>query len=54
MKKILKEIQQGKFARQWIRENANGRKKYNKLMKADLNVTRSRRSACSCARACPG
>jgi ketol-acid reductoisomerase len=33
MKKILKEIQQGKFARQWISENAKGRKKYNKLMK---------------------
>jgi ketol-acid reductoisomerase len=37
MRKILKEIQQGKFARQWIRENASGRKKYDKLMKTDLN-----------------
>lgn len=37
MRKILKEIQQGKFARQWIRENANGRKKYDKMMKTDLN-----------------
>ena len=37
MKKILKEVQQGKFARQWIRENATGRKKYNKMMKADTN-----------------
>ncbi len=37
MKKILKEIQQGKFARQWIRENATGRKKYDKMMKTDLN-----------------
>jgi len=37
MRKILKEIQQGKFARQWIRENASGRKKYDKLLKADLN-----------------
>jgi ketol-acid reductoisomerase len=36
MKKILTEIQQGKFARQWINENASGRKKYNKLLKADL------------------
>ncbi len=36
MKKILAEIQQGKFARQWINENASGRKKYNKLLKADL------------------
>ena len=37
MKKILKEVQQGKFARQWIRENATGRKKYNKMLKADMN-----------------
>ncbi|MFC4307690.1 ketol-acid reductoisomerase [Steroidobacter flavus] len=35
MKKILTEIQDGKFARQWIAENNSGRKKYNKLMKAD-------------------
>jgi ketol-acid reductoisomerase len=35
MKKILTEIQTGKFARQWIAENNGGRKKYNKLMKAD-------------------
>jgi ketol-acid reductoisomerase len=37
MKKILTEIQQGKFARQWIAENKNGRRKYSKLLKADLN-----------------
>ena len=37
MRKILKEIQQGKFARQWIRENATGRKKYERMMKTDLN-----------------
>ncbi len=36
MRKVLKEIQQGKFARQWIRENATGRKKYNRLLAADL------------------
>ena len=36
MKKILKEIQDGKFARQWIAENKGGRKKYNKLMNKDL------------------
>ena len=36
MKKILQEIQDGKFARQWIAENKSGRKKYNKLMNADL------------------
>ncbi|MGC4027844.1 MAG: ketol-acid reductoisomerase [Steroidobacteraceae bacterium] len=37
MKKILGEIQSGKFARQWIAENKKGLKKYNKLMKVDLN-----------------
>jgi ketol-acid reductoisomerase len=36
MKKVLKEIQDGKFARQWIAENKSGRKKYNKLMNKDL------------------
>ncbi len=36
MKKILAEIQQGKFARQWIRETEGGRRKYAKLLKADL------------------
>ena len=36
MKLILKEIQDGKFAKQWIRENKNGRKKYNALMQKDL------------------
>ncbi|HUK02480.1 MAG TPA: ketol-acid reductoisomerase [Steroidobacteraceae bacterium] len=37
MRKILKEIQQGKFARQWIRENATGQRKYKKMLKADMN-----------------
>jgi ketol-acid reductoisomerase len=36
MKQILKEIQDGKFARQWISENRRGRKKYDALMKKDL------------------
>ena len=36
MRKVLKEIQQGKFARQWISENAKGRRKYDRLMKKDL------------------
>ena len=36
MKKILGEIQTGKFARQWIRENNSGRKKYNKLINKDF------------------
>jgi ketol-acid reductoisomerase len=37
MRKILEEIQQGKFARQWIAENKSGRRKYSKLLKTDLN-----------------
>src|SRR5580704_2604424 len=37
MRKILSEIQKGKFARQWIAENKGGRRKYSKLMKADLS-----------------
>ena len=36
MRKILTEIQQGKFARQWIAESKSGRRKYSKLLKADL------------------
>jgi len=36
MKKILKEIQDGKFARQWIRETKTGKKKYQKLLDKDL------------------
>jgi ketol-acid reductoisomerase len=36
MKMILKEIQSGKFARQWIRENRTGKKKYAKLLSKDL------------------
>jgi ketol-acid reductoisomerase len=36
MKKILAEVQDGTFARQWIRENKTGRRKYDALMKKDL------------------
>ena len=36
MRKILKEIQTGKFARQWISENKRGRKKYDQMMNKDL------------------
>jgi ketol-acid reductoisomerase len=36
MKKILTEIQNGKFARQWIAENNKGAKKYQKMLKADM------------------
>jgi len=33
MKKILKEIKSGKFAKEWIRENETGRANFNKLIK---------------------
>jgi ketol-acid reductoisomerase len=36
MRKILKEIQDGKFARQWIRETRSGKQKYTKLLNKDL------------------
>ncbi len=36
MRKILKEIQNGKFARQWIRESESGGKNFRRLLKADL------------------
>jgi len=35
MKKILKAVQSGKFAREWIRENENGRPNFNELRKKD-------------------
>ncbi|MDD5347561.1 MAG: ketol-acid reductoisomerase [Candidatus Omnitrophica bacterium] len=34
MKKILKEIKSGKFAREWIKENEEGRPNFNKLLEA--------------------
>ncbi|MBU4376962.1 MAG: ketol-acid reductoisomerase [Candidatus Omnitrophica bacterium] len=34
MKKMLKDIRSGKFAREWIRENEEGRPNFNKLLKA--------------------
>jgi len=36
MKRILREIQSGKFARQWIRENRTGKRKYARLLNKDL------------------
>jgi ketol-acid reductoisomerase len=36
MRRILKEIQSGKFARQWIAETEGGAKEYARLLKADL------------------
>jgi len=37
MKKILKEVQSGKFAREWIRENRRGRKNFNAMRSAGEN-----------------
>ena len=37
MKKILKEIQSGKFAKEWINENETGRKNFDKLMEEGDN-----------------
>jgi ketol-acid reductoisomerase len=36
MRKVLKEVQSGRFARQWIRENASGRPNYQQLLRADI------------------
>lgn len=37
MKQILREVQSGGFAKEWIREDAAGRPEYNRLMQADLD-----------------
>ena len=36
MREVLKEIQDGRFAREWIAEHKSGRKNYEALMKRDL------------------
>jgi ketol-acid reductoisomerase len=36
MRKILKEIQSGKFAREWIRESESGGHNFQRLLRADL------------------
>jgi len=35
MKKILKEVQSGAFAKEWIRENEKGRPNYNSILKSE-------------------
>jgi ketol-acid reductoisomerase len=37
MGKILKDIQKGKFAKEWIEENKAGKPKYNKLIQQDFD-----------------
>ncbi|MCS6947086.1 MAG: ketol-acid reductoisomerase [Steroidobacteraceae bacterium] len=36
MRAVLRDIQSGKFARRWIRENRTGRKQYQRMLQADL------------------
>jgi ketol-acid reductoisomerase len=36
MQRILKEVQRGRFARQWIKENASGRENYKRMLAKDL------------------
>jgi ketol-acid reductoisomerase len=36
MRRILTEIQRGRFARQWVEENASGRANYRRLLEQDL------------------
>jgi ketol-acid reductoisomerase len=37
MKSILTDIQSGKFAREWLEENKNGRPRYNQLLESEAN-----------------
>jgi ketol-acid reductoisomerase len=37
MRKVLKEVQSGKFARQWIKENAQGRANYQRMLNEDVD-----------------
>ncbi len=37
MRKVLKEVQSGKFARQWIKENESGKANYKKMLAADID-----------------
>jgi ketol-acid reductoisomerase len=37
MRKVLKEVQSGKFARQWLKENATGKSNYNRLLHQDID-----------------
>jgi len=33
---VLKEVQSGKFARQWLAESASGGRKFRRMLKQDL------------------
>ncbi len=49
MRKILGEIQDGAFAREWVAEDDAGRPNFTRAAEAGRRRTRSRRSARSCA-----
>ena len=49
MRKILGEIQDGSFAREWVAEDDAGRPNFTKLQRGGRRSTRSRRPARSCA-----
>ena len=52
MKRVLADIQSGRFARDWVLENKVGQATF-KAMRKQSRSTRSRRSAPSCARMMP-
>jgi ketol-acid reductoisomerase len=37
MKRVLDDIQSGRFAEEWMAENANGRPRYNQMLEAEAN-----------------
>jgi ketol-acid reductoisomerase len=37
MREVLRDIQDGTFAKNWVAENENGLKRYNALMQEDLD-----------------
>jgi ketol-acid reductoisomerase len=37
MRRVLKEIRSGRFARQWVKENRDGRPNYQRLLEEDVN-----------------
>ena len=53
MKKILEEIQSGKFAKEWIAESESGRQQLQRAARGRAASTRSKRSAADCAAMMP-
>ena len=38
MRKILKDIQSGEFAKEWVEENESGRPNYTRLLKEEKHI----------------